>query len=153
MEISALQKGQSGYESLVSIHFITQWSWKICLHGVSLIIVEGANSSTQMAQLSWFSLKAVCEYFFRGNCLPIRVSFYLFCYSKMRWAATGSWILSASKFSSSIEFWILGRYLQKMPKLVQQHKSPTPRQQSTIMVKVSIGESSLDVQRKSSLVW
>jgi len=52
IDISALQNGQSGAVNLVSTHFMTQWSWKMCLQGVSLIIVAGKNSSTQMAQLS-----------------------------------------------------------------------------------------------------
>jgi len=35
--ISALQNGQSGLCSFVSIHFIRHCSWKMWWHGVSLI--------------------------------------------------------------------------------------------------------------------
>jgi len=37
--ISVRQKGQSGAATFVSIHFIMQASWKMCLQGVSRTIV------------------------------------------------------------------------------------------------------------------
>ena len=153
IEISALQKGQSGCCSLVSTHFMTQWSWKMCLQGVSRIIVAGRKSSTHIAQDSWFSLYLVAENFFLGRALPIKVSFYLFCCSIMRWAAIGSCTLSTIKLASSIALFAFARYLQKTQKLAQQQNPPKPSVTSTASMNISMLVSSSSMHKKASFFY
>lgn len=106
-----------------------------------------------MAQHSWPSLYYVWENFLRGNTLEISVSFYLFCYSIMRWAANGSCTRSTIMLASSMALLALARYLQKTRNEAQQHKPPKPNVTNTKIMKISKLSSSSFLQRKSNFCF
>ena len=151
--ISALQNGQSGLCSLVSTHFIRHYSWKMWWHGVSLIKVTGRKSSTQIAQLCWFSLYWVCENFFFDRTLATNVSFNLFCSSKMRWAAIGSWTRLMYASSSSIAEFFLTRYLQKIMNEMQQQSPPKLKTVIVAIRNISVVGESGSMHRKAILFF
>lgn len=131
-----------------------QWSWKMCLQGVSLIMVFASKSSTQIAQLSWFSLCAVFANFFLVSILPRRVSFCFFCCSYSRWACSGSCLLrSSTAFISSIALFDFARYLQNKQKLEQQQHRPRPSVARTIIVKRSNEPSASSVHKNANFLF
>ena len=128
---------------------MTQCSWNMCWQGVTLTCVEASKSSTQIAQLSYFSLILTFEYFIFLSCFDMSVSLYFLYCSMILWAATGSCTRFSIVSASSIEFAVLALYLQKRQKDVQQHRAPKARTIRTTSMKTSMSFDSVLGQRNS----